>query len=191
MWSIAAYMVICMVSSLFRVEDGPTFRNIWYIYNCLMSIGSGIFSIVGFCSLVSATSDTQITSLWVASKYLEWADTVFLTLADKPIQVLHYWHHGTTVVLFSLAAMDDVMNNLGMLLNGWVHCVMYMHYANPLPWRYARFITCGQIAQFVLILLYYITHLDRFGSNDKSTVAASLVLSYLILFIHYFYTRRF
>lgn len=119
MWSILSYMVICIASNMFNVVDNQVFRHTWYVYNCMMSTISLLFSSVGLYCLVRTVSHPCITSLWIGSKYLEWCDTVFLTLAGKDINILHYWHHATTVILFSIASTHNY-DELSEYVPQWV-----------------------------------------------------------------------
>ena len=84
------------------------------------------------------------------SKIYEWVDTVFLVWSnpEKPkLMFLHVYHHATTFWLFLHVSCFASTIKMGMLLNGFVHTLMYAHYAWPFPKKVVPFITMSQIAQ--------------------------------------------
>lgn len=89
------------------------------------------------------------------SKIWEWGDTLVhfskgQSCAD--IGFLHSYHHATTFVLFLIVNNFPSAEKLGMLLNGFVHSLMYYHFAFRLP-RWARpLITSAQLVQFAIVI---------------------------------------
>lgn len=94
-----------------------------------------------------------ISILFIFSKYWEWVDTALLIWSGKSIQqigFLHYYHHMTTVWVFSLSSNFPGGDKVGILLNGFVHTLMYYHYAFRLPKFFRPIITAAQIIQLII-----------------------------------------
>eukprot|EP01129_Flabellula_baltica_P016749 TRINITY_DN9079_c0_g1_i1.p1 TRINITY_DN9079_c0_g1~~TRINITY_DN9079_c0_g1_i1.p1 ORF type:complete len:253 (-),score=12.13 TRINITY_DN9079_c0_g1_i1:4-762(-) len=87
--------------------------------------------------------------IYVLSKIWEWGDTMFLILFSKPLIFLHVFHHMTT---FTMAALTHNLPVGGFaFINCFVHVVMYFYYAFPVR-SIRKFITVGQLSQFVVVL---------------------------------------
>eukprot|EP00461_Guttulinopsis_vulgaris_P000695 UN00695 len=87
------------------------------------------------------------------SKYWEWIDTAILVWNGKTLQqigFLHFYHHMTTVFLFLFTMNFPGTDKIGLLLNGFVHTLMYYHYAFRLPKAFRPLITIAQIIQLFL-----------------------------------------
>ena len=92
---------------------------------------------------------------WVyyVCKFVEFTDTVFIVLRKKPVIFLHFYHHAIIVLLTWIYLYYDVVSLwYGVLLNSFIHAVMYWLYFemsignNPF-WK--RYVTQMQIIQFV------------------------------------------
>lgn len=132
------------------------------------------------------------------SKLWEWRDTlVMLERGDslRKIGFLHLYHHATTFLLFI-----DVMNfagaeKSGMLLNGFVHTLMYAHYAWRLPKALRPLITAAQLVQLAGVTwLWHATpalcpaYADFHVRHPvEFAVPYALVPVYLAFFLHFFY----
>lgn len=146
----------------------------WHAMACVNIPNKGLYGIANFVYLVS--------KLW------EWVDTFFLVLSDKPVIILHSFHHMTT---FTMAA---VVHNFPVggycFINCIVHFVMYLHYANPVKWA-RPFMTSGQLVQFVIVLSIH-TWSFFTGCFDLKQVfwewvyCQSVVLGYFVLFVNFF-----
>lgn len=94
-----------------------------------------------------------LSILFTFSKVWEWLDTFILVWNGKSISqigFLHFFHHCTTLFLFIYTMSLPGTEKIGLLLNGFVHTLMYYHYAFRLP-RWARpLITIAQIIQLFL-----------------------------------------
>jgi hypothetical protein len=92
---------------------------------------------------------------FTASKLLEWVDTMVMFMrgySPAKIGILHSYHHATTFWLFLLVGNFPSTEKCGMLLNGFVHTLMYYHYAWRLP-KWARpLITGAQIVQLAYVV---------------------------------------
>ena len=68
-----------------------------------------------------------VSMSFVASKIVEWVDTVVLFARGgsvRSIGFLHLYHHATTFLLFLICMWSPAEEKLGMILNGFVHtCV--------------------------------------------------------------------
>ena len=72
---------------------------------------------------------------FVASKVVEFGDTLLLRRRGRPVTFLHAYHHGS-VLVYSAHALA-VRNPVGiwfMALNLLVHAVMYAYYVAPQRW---------------------------------------------------------
>ena len=89
-------------------------------------------------------------SVFILSKIWEWGDTAILRwkgLSLGKIGFLHIYHHATTFLLFLIITNFPGAEKCGMLLNGFVHTLMYYHYAYRLPKFLRPVITTFQILQ--------------------------------------------
>lgn len=89
---------------------------------------------------------------FIVSKVFEWPDTaidIWKGRSVSRIGFLHCYHHCTTFFLFLLIENFPGLEKSGMLMNGFVHSLMYYHYAFRLPKVMRPLITAAQIAQLV------------------------------------------
>ncbi|CAF0821798.1 unnamed protein product [Rotaria sordida] len=101
-----------------------------------------------------------ISITFTISKIWEWFDTAILIFKGqtfKKIGFLHIYHHATTFLLFLCVMNFPGGEKSGMLLNGFVHTVMYYHFAFRLPKFLRPIITTLQIIQ--LLMVTYIWHI--------------------------------
>lgn len=95
----------------------------------------------------------RVVSLsFIVSKIFEWPDTAIDIWKGKSVEqigFLHCYHHATTFFLFLLIENFPGLCKSGMLMNGFVHSLMYYHYAFRLPKFMRPVITAAQIAQLV------------------------------------------
>lgn len=96
---------------------------------------------------------------FIFSKIWEWGDTAILRWKGQTLSkigFLHTYHHATTFLLFLLVTNFPGAEKCGMLLNGFVHTLMYYHFAYRLPKIFRPLITALQIVQ--LITVTYVWH---------------------------------
>lgn len=135
---------------------------------------------------------------FTASKLWEWADTlVMLERGDslRKIGVLHLYHHATTFLLFLIVGNFAGAEKAGMLLNGFVHTLMYAHYAWRLPKVVRPLITAAQVVQLAGVTwLWHATPAlcpayARFHRDHpvEFAIPYALVPVYLALFLHFFW----
>lgn len=134
---------------------------------------------------------------FIISKIWEWIDTfIDIWRGKTPYQIgfLHCYHHATTFFLFLLVENFPSTEKSGMLLNGFVHTLMYYHYAFRLPKFMRPLITFFQIVQ--LITVTYIWHITptscpefaSFPTNHfyEFILPYGMVPVYAIFFIKFF-----
>jgi hypothetical protein len=101
-----------------------------------------------------------VSITFTVSKIWEWIDTAILIWKGQSLSkigFLHTYHHATTFLLLLCVMNLPGPEKSGMLLNGFVHVLMYYHFAFRLP-RFLRPVITGlQIVQ--LIALTYIWHI--------------------------------
>jgi hypothetical protein len=132
------------------------------------------------------------------SKIWEWLDTVDHFLRGESLSkigFLHLYHHATTFFLFLNVMNYPSTERSGMLMNGFVHFLMYAHYAFRLPKFFRPIITAAQIAQLVTVT--YIWHItpstcgapfDSFPTDHyfEHLTPYTLVPVYTIFFLDFF-----
>ena len=134
---------------------------------------------------------------FIVSKAWEWADTLVLIAQGKSLEdigVLHLYHHATTVGLFFVVTSFPVTEKSGLLLNGFVHALMYFHFAFRLPRFMRPLLTGAQIAQLAAVTLAWI---DCAQTCDEAIafkrdhrleflLPFAAVPVYLLLFVRFF-----
>ena len=101
-----------------------------------------------------------VSITFTISKIWEWMDTAILIWKGhslKKIGFLHTYHHATTFLLLLCVMNLPGPEKGGMLLNGFVHVLMYYHFAFRLPKFFRPLITGLQIVQ--LLTLTYMWHI--------------------------------
>lgn len=105
------------------------------------------------CQPLEGTWLRAVSTLFTISKLYEWGDTMFLVaLGTRPPEFLHLYHHATTFWLFLFVMALPGPEKFGMLLNGFVHFLMYWHYWRPWPKSLVPAITVLQMAQLGFVI---------------------------------------
>ena len=136
---------------------------------------------------------------FTASKVWEWLDTACMLWAGKTldkIDFLHLYHHATTFLLFLHVMNLPGTEKSGMLLNGFVHSIMYYHYAWRLPRALRPLITGAQIVQLAVVTWFWTiipARCPQFASYPAQhplefAVPYLCVPVYLLLFVKFFFT---
>jgi len=153
-----------------------------------------------FCSLNHQTQTGTLQFIYYINyllKYYELLDTIFLALKGKKIGFLHAYHHPATLVLTWGQLVDSTgVQWVVILLNLFVHTVMYFYYAMAalkikMPWK--KIVTISQILQFVIDLIACYTawaihnfYGKCFGTNRAGIVGCFILTSYLYLFVDFY-----
>ena len=136
--------------------------------------------------------------VFTLSKLYEWIDTMWLVwLKPNGLSFLHVYHHATTFWLFLFITDLPGLVKMGLLLNGFVHMLMYYHYAWPLPKPLVPLVTLSQIAQ--LVFATYLWHItpdtcERFATFAEDHIFDFLtpyafVPVYIFFFVRFFISR--
>lgn len=164
--TVAAYLLcIYIVFPMLKPRSIKTIQTIGFYHHTALCIYSFfIFSSVLYymysngdfsnyeqflCTPISGW--LRILSISFAiSKIWEWLDTAIFLWRGKTLQdigFLHIYHHTTTTLLFLVVMNSPGTERLGMLMNGFVHTLMYFHYA----FRYVKYL----LFIFILVYLFY------------------------------------
>jgi len=197
------------------IGNGFLFKLIQKIHNWLLVLYSGfVCSVTAYWMTVNDEWNMQSMLckpipewLWwlhltfVFSKLYEWFDSVLLVWKNPKnpkLIFLHVYHHATTFWLFlHVSAMASTIK-MGMLLNGGVHFLMYLHYAECYPKKLAPMITLLQMAQLGFVTyVWWITPFRCGGTlADFPTrypidyaMPNVFVPVYLFFFIRFFFQR--
>lgn len=139
----------------------------------------------------------MITDLFLYSKYIEWGDTLFLHLSGKPITMLHYTHHMTTVFLLYVNLIEYISPHMFifMSLNCLVHIWMYWYFAFPRGVLYPirKLITQSQIIQHVicLITIVFTMFLDNCKQNKYGNEFGLFIYSMYLFYFSIFYLQSY
>jgi len=104
------------------------------------------------CTPLEGSWLRPVSVTFTFSKLIEWIDTAFIIwLGRSPPGFLHKYHHATTFWLFTVVPNLPGPEKFGMLLNGFVHTLMYSHYWRPWPKKLVPIITVLQILQLSVV----------------------------------------
>lgn len=137
---------------------------------------------------------------FTVSKIWEWFDTavhIWNGKALRDIDFLHLYHHATTFFLFLHVMNLPGTEKSGMLLNGFVHSLMYYHFAYRLPKFMRPIITFAQIIQLATVTYMWSVIPDQcpafasFPSEHRYEflVPYLMVPVYLLFFIKFFFDQ--
>jgi len=171
----------------------------------LVGITFGTYSAGKFKSLndlVCLSYDNNLVAytsayIFLYSKYIEWGDTVFLHLSGKPITMLQYTHHMTTVFLVYIHNHEYMSPSyfIAMSLNCFVHVPMYWYFAFPTGflYKFRKTITQIQIVQHILCLIttIYAFSIKNCEQNKYGTEFALVLYSMYLFFFSLFYIKSY
>ena len=131
-------------------------------------------------------------SLFLWSKYLEYGDTFYLHLSNKPISMLQYTHHMSTAFLMYMNFYDYLSPHMFVFMgsNCFVHIWMYWYFAEPRGWlyKYRSYITSIQIFQHIIclctiLITYNMPNCQQnIHGNFFGLLAYSMYLFYFVTF---------
>ena len=130
------------------------------------------------------------TKLFLWSKYIEWGDTLFLHLSNRPITWLQYTHHMTTALLTYVSTGRTTISPhilVFMGTNCLVHIPMYWYFAYPDGFlkKYRKTITQSQIVQH-LICIACIVRTSTIGDCKQAEYANELGFCLYMMYLIYF-----
>lgn len=145
--------------------------------------------------------------LFVASRLIEWLDTVFFVLRNRIRQVtkLHVFHHSFVPLIAWTYLKYNPTHAMAFfpLINSFVHAIMYTYYllatfgpqVRPYLW-WKRYLTSMQMLQFVLILIQLasigLSSDERCRSLARGWILVAFVGASLFLWLFYlFYTETY
>lgn len=167
-----------------------------------------LYSIIGFLSLTPTAYSLQQKRAWIKppsdfdmdwrlnskccfwvmtfylSKFVELGDTFFILLLNRPLLLLQWFHHMTTLLYVQDALTQKRFSSFWFIyMNLLVHSIMYSYYVKPyLP---AWIITFSQILQMMAGL--WIVWTDRQQGLD--IYGFTMYALYFYLFSKYFINR--
>ncbi len=162
----------------------------------------------GFSSSVCSHAKDRQTILWITiitlSKVVEFGDTIFIVLRKSPLIFLHWYHHATVCFYGWYGASINITDSPGHWF-GWMNCgvhsVMYTYYSiraagYRLPTAVSKCITILQLLQFIVGLICIMVAwwslwngLPCNTSRIINQLGLLLYLSFLVLFLNFFYNR--
>ncbi len=164
--------LITIIFPLFKSKFNNSFAKIHYtllfLYSLFAFLAAFIYIIqsqeiinwLDFACVPIPLWLRAISITFTISKIWEWFDTAILISKGhslSKIGFLHIYHHSTTFLLFLCVMNLPGGEKCGVLMNGFVHTLMYYHFAYRLPKLLRPVITALQIIQ--LVSSTYIWHL--------------------------------
>lgn len=223
--SVAAYIVMIPTFKWMVAKNGKwDVRDFAFYWNAGLSIFSwfGVFACVpvllsgfsqhGLYYTTCAPSHWYSNGvcglfvvLFIYSKVFELIDTVLLTLAQKPVIALQWWHHSTVLLYCWHSCCANIATGLWFAaMNYSVHSVMYGYFAltatkyRKLVTPFAMFITLAQLLQMVVgmyvttkAVLYQAEGLECHVNKTNSILGLSMYFSYFVLFFKLFVDNYF
>lgn len=130
------------------------------------------------------------------SKYVEFFDTYFLLLQKKDVSLLQWLHHiGAPLDVGILYYTKDPGAHLFIILNGYIHTLLYLYYAATISGFKVRgkwVLTALQIAQFnVGFYMYtFFLQMPAYRQSDQSMASHLFTWAYVgaieLLFLDFF-----
>jgi elongation of very long chain fatty acids protein 4 len=160
------------------------------------------------CNGFDRTNPAIANLLWLfyISKSLDFFDTIFIVLGQKwnQLSVLHVYHHTTIFLVYwlNLRVGYDGDTYLAIILNGFIHTIMYTYYflsqhirkldpktRNGIIW-WKKYLTGAQLVQFMTMngqagwMLY-----SKCGDfpTRMTTVYFGYIQTMFWMFMHFFY----
>ncbi|CAN8027244.1 hypothetical protein HPB47_023394 [Ixodes persulcatus] len=181
------------------------FLNMYFVMNFLTrSYVGGGYNYV--CQGIDFDADDQVTKeflvlvwwyFWV--RVADYLDTLFFVLRkkDSHVSFLHVVHHILVVFngWYGFTYGADGQAALGIILNSFVHVVMYSYYflsllgpaVRPYLW-WKRYLTQLQLVQFVIMTVHIMIPLfvDCGYPKAHSAIAASETVFFTIMFLRFY-----
>ncbi|XP_055924367.1 elongation of very long chain fatty acids protein AAEL008004-like [Argiope bruennichi] len=219
---VAIYLLFVKVVGPLWMRNRPPyeFRNFMIVYNLLTSaLNAWVFfhfayrwitkyswrcEPIDFSHNEDALKMVLVCWLFFASKFLEFADTIFAVLRKKSSQVskLHVFHHSIapSLIWYAVKFGPGGYGTILMMLNSFVHIWMYLYYGlaavGPKIQKYLfwkKYVTLLQLAQFVTSIVfwiqaYFFPPADCPVSTFLFGINMFLSVTFFILFINFYMT---
>jgi len=217
--AVSAYFVMVWVLPLFISKPYKN-RTILFIWNAILGVGStlGFFYLAYglavfvvkngvkalICGDLFLVLEENPGAIWVEyffvwSKFLELGDTVWLTVAQRPVIFLHWYHHITVLLYTWLGFVQhNGMGAVFIVVNLFVHAIMYTYYAatqsktlKPYFAPIAPYITSIQLTQMVVGVAATIAGTiwspeeSCLVSQANSFIGGVMYFSYFLLFLQF------
>jgi len=206
--------VYCL-QKLPQIPDNKVMIFFRRIHNINLSVWSGIMlflAIVGqFQESKFSTTDSFLCDsynnneimnlsikLFLWSKYVEWGDTLFLHLSNRPISMLQYTHHMSTAILTYVAFDRTIISPHALVFvgsNTLVHIPMYWYFAFPsgVLHKYRKLITQSQIIQHVgcLGVIVYTSYIDNCKQAEYTNAFGFAMYSMYLFYFMAFYVQTY
>ena len=167
--------------------------------HCLRNLKRGVFSAGHFEDEDVGHLYSQVVYLFYVSKYVEFLDTYFLILCNRPVIWLQYLHHiGAPLDMGIIYYLKIEGAWIFVAFNGIIHTFMYYYYACCImKWQFPlpkQFITWLQMIQFVTGLTAYGFYyfVDDYWKHPEKRFAFYFTYAYvlmnLFMFINFFRT---
>jgi len=210
--SLLAVVVPLYLAALFVLKrfvksswrSNPFVVNYAFYHNAFMAALS-LFMLVDCLSLMAAggafssihnhlvfegdvAKFSALYDIFYWSKYLELIDTFVLVVKQKPLDFLHLFHHCTTASVAYVSRFQPLC--LGVWTNSFVHVLMYIHFARPIP-SLRSTITTLQITQFLWVLALYFHWFMLYSTLSWTDVLYQNACYgvYLVFFCQFFYAN--
>ena len=166
---------------------------------CLMNLRKGVYSVGHYDDEDVGNTYNTVAYYFYLSKYVEFLDTFFLILCNRPVIWLQYLHHIGAPLDMGLAYHLKVEATwIFVAFNGIIHTFMYYYYACCImKWKYPfpkYFITVLQIVQFVTGMICYAFYvfMDDYWKHPEKRFVFWFTYAYvglnLLMFINFFRT---
>ena len=166
---------------------------------CLLHLKTGVFSAGHFEDELVGETYRKVVFLFYVSKYIEFVDTYFLILRNRPVTWLQYIHHiGAPLDMGVIYHFQIEAAWIFIVFNGIMHVLVYHYYTCCImKWEFPLskpFLTGLQMIQMVAGLCvsgFYCYVKDFWKRPEKGFVfyfTCAYVLLNLFMFINFFKT---
>eukprot|EP00164_Ancoracysta_twista_P008674 GFYU01012615.1.p1 GENE.GFYU01012615.1~~GFYU01012615.1.p1 ORF type:complete len:283 (+),score=120.83 GFYU01012615.1:136-984(+) len=175
--------------------------SLWMVYEAARQAYTQNFNFV--CNKFDQNDDRMALVLWVfyVSKVFDFFDTIFIIASKKTEQFtfLHVYHHMSIFMIYWLNTNANYDGDiyLTIVLNAWVHAVMYFYYflttIGIRPW-WKKYLTQMQMAQFLTMngqALYLLTHIDSCASPWRITAGYLVYIQSLFWLFRAFFKQSY
>jgi len=159
------------------------------------------------CPLLFSNESFRVTTkIFYFTKFIEYADTFWLYVMNKPVTWLQWFHHiGAAMLMWEAVREEQEVAWIFVVLNSFIHTFMYLYYALSLNTKSkSRFLECvkpyvtsAQIVQFLtgFYFVYKYPKVKCFYNNTRAMLGTYYftwlyVGTVLLLFLN-FYARTY